>query len=166
VELAEHVQDSLHDAWVRDLPALDLKEPDEAVRLAGAVHLRLLKQAPFVNSWPQLLALQAHPASLPGAIRRLARTCDVACSAACVGDLPSDPAYYSKRAMLGGAYGMAEVYMLTDYSEGFADTRALLERKLREGLGAEAAVRAVVSQAGAGLAAGVLRAVQAIKVKP
>jgi hypothetical protein len=25
VELAEHVQDSLHDAWVRDLPALDLK---------------------------------------------------------------------------------------------------------------------------------------------
>eukprot|EP00291_Cryptomonas_curvata_P006794 CAMPEP_0172204300 /NCGR_PEP_ID=MMETSP1050-20130122/31855_1 /TAXON_ID=233186 /ORGANISM="Cryptomonas curvata, Strain CCAP979/52" /LENGTH=135 /DNA_ID=CAMNT_0012882795 /DNA_START=139 /DNA_END=542 /DNA_ORIENTATION=+ len=28
VELAEHVQDSLHDAWVRDLPALDLKEPE------------------------------------------------------------------------------------------------------------------------------------------
>ena len=137
IELVEHVQDSLHEAWVRDLPTVDLKvlsSSDQSLwlrlltklcaeagargggaagpgpappppqtgatgRLAlkrfesvtGRPRLPLafarahnvqpplaprarlpsdgcarLRQAPLVNVWPQLLALQAFPPNLPG----------------------------------------------------------------------------------------------------
>lgn len=46
----------------------------------------------------------------------------------------------SKRITLGGIYMSAELYMLTDYSEDFADTREFLERQVTDAEKAGSAV--------------------------
>jgi len=172
IELVEYVQDQLHEEWLKEVRAMEImQEADEATRLAKAIHTRLLKQAPYLTVWPDLLALQAQPFNAAGALQRLAKTADSVCEVASPA-LPTDLAYYSKRTLVGGVYAVAEVHMLTDYSVGFTDTLDLLGRRLRDALQTDQGVRsvaegfcAVAGQAGEGVSAGIMRAVQALKVK-
>ena len=39
---------------------------------------------------------------------------------------------YTKRALLSGVIAATELYMLTDFSPGYADTWAALDRRLRD----------------------------------
>ncbi len=45
---------------------------------------------------------------------------------------PTDFSFYTKRLTLAAIYGAAVLYWLDDRSEGFADTRAFLDRRLAD----------------------------------
>lgn len=48
------------------------------------------------------------------------------------GDVSVDSSWYTKRASLGAVYAASEVFMTTDKSEGFSDTREFLERRFED----------------------------------
>lgn len=48
------------------------------------------------------------------------------------GDTSVDSSWYTKRASLSTIYAATELYMTTDRSEGFRDTRGFLERRFRD----------------------------------
>lgn len=51
---------------------------------------------------------------------------------AAVGDQASDRSWYTKRLSLQVVYTATELYLLTDKSEGHADTWAALDRRLED----------------------------------
>ena len=44
----------------------------------------------------------------------------------------ADPIRYTKRALLAGVIAATELFMITDFSPGYADTWAALDRRLRD----------------------------------
>ena len=48
------------------------------------------------------------------------------------GDKSTDYNWYTKRALLAAVYSATELYMLTDYSPGYADTWEALDRRLQD----------------------------------
>lgn len=49
-----------------------------------------------------------------------------------VGDTAVDPSWYTKRASLSAIYASTELFMTTDQSDGFLETRKFLQRRLSE----------------------------------
>ena len=47
-------------------------------------------------------------------------------------ELGADSVRYTKRALLAGVIGTTELFMITDFSPGYADTWASLDRRLRD----------------------------------
>ncbi|KAK9865342.1 hypothetical protein WJX84_002543 [Apatococcus fuscideae] len=119
-------------------------------RIKAAVQLRLEMLAPHMDTWPQAVALMAQPSSAMVGCRQLAFIVDEIWHAA--GDTSSDTSWYTKRALLAGVYASTELYMLTDYSPGYADTWESLDRRLadvmRLGAAARDARAAAASMAG------------------
>ena len=103
-------------------------------RLALLVRARLEMLGPVLRHWPQALALRADPRSAPAAVAAVARSVNAMWIAA--GDTSTDLNWYSKRAVLAAVYGSAELYMLTDTSEGHADTWAFVQRRLDDAVSA------------------------------
>ena len=101
---------------------------DTETRLAYALNERLKMVQPFARSWPQALKVQAHPHNFPESVRNLAELADEVWHAC--GDDATDLTWYTKRMALAGVYSASEVFMLTDYSPNFVDTKAFLERRL------------------------------------
>mmetsp|Transcript_42595 Transcript_42595/g.85269 ORF Transcript_42595/g.85269 Transcript_42595/m.85269 type:complete len:293 (-) Transcript_42595:289-1167(-) len=130
IELVEFFQQKCEKEWVEELAKVDTSGHTTQEKLSAALRMRLAKQGPYMSTWPQALALQALPHHAPGAMATLAKICDIAWTHA--GDRRKDVTAYSKRAVLGGIYTGSELYMLTDYSEGFTDTYDFLDRQLRE----------------------------------
>mmetsp|Transcript_7065 Transcript_7065/g.16484 ORF Transcript_7065/g.16484 Transcript_7065/m.16484 type:complete len:299 (-) Transcript_7065:182-1078(-) len=155
IELVEHFQQTCEKEWVQELAKIDTSGQTTHEKLSAALRLRLSKQGAFMSTWPQALALQALPHHAPGAMATLAKICDVAWTHA--GDRKRDLVAYSKRVALGGIYTGSELYMLTDYSEGFTDTFDFLDRQLKEaqklGTTAEMAVQQAEQLMAAGLSA-------------
>ena len=56
-----------------------------------------------------------------------------------LGDTSEDVNWYSKRATLAAVYGATVLYWLNDHSEGEADTRAFLSRRIENVMGIEKA---------------------------
>jgi ubiquinone biosynthesis protein COQ9 len=48
------------------------------------------------------------------------------------GDVSVDTSWYTKRASLSTIYAATELFMTTDKSEGFQDTRGFLDRRFRD----------------------------------
>ncbi|GAQ81879.1 hypothetical protein KFL_000930250 [Klebsormidium nitens] len=99
-------------------------------KLVQAIKLRLEMQAPYVTTWPQALALQALPQNMAAAVQKRARLVDVLWEV--TGDTAVDASWYAKRGLVAAVYGATEVYMLTDFSPGFAETWKFLERRIEE----------------------------------
>jgi ubiquinone biosynthesis protein COQ9 len=72
----------------------------------------------------------ALPQHAPLALRLLYETVDGIWYAA--GDNATDFSFYTKRITLAGIYAATLLYWLDDRSEGFAETRAFLERRLAD----------------------------------
>lgn len=68
----------------------------------------------------------------------------------------------SKRMTLGAIYMSAELYMLTDYSEDFADTRDFISRQIHDAESAGSAVGFAVKHA-EGMMQSALESLQAHK---
>lgn len=99
-------------------------------RIALAVRTRLEQNEAHKEAIRHALSFLAQPQHAALSLRLLYRTVDAMWMAA--GDAATDLNFYSKRALLAGAYSATLLYWLEDRSEDHADTWAFLERRLNE----------------------------------
>jgi ubiquinone biosynthesis protein COQ9 len=97
-------------------------------RIAGLVEARLAAVAPDREALRRALAVLALPQNVVRAGRLGWRTVDAIWRAA--GDTAVDYNHYTKRGILLGVYGATIAVFLDDESEGHADTRAFLGRRI------------------------------------
>ncbi|MES2339856.1 MAG: COQ9 family protein [Pseudomonadota bacterium] len=124
------------DAWFADIDRTMLDAlPPEALaamkiraRIAGLVAARLDALAPNREALRRALAILAMPQNLAKAAKLGWRSADVIWRAA--GDTATDYNHYTKRAILGGVYAATIQVFIDDESEGQADTRAFLSRRI------------------------------------
>ena len=96
-------------------------------RIRSLVTFRLEACAPSREALRRALAILAQPQNVPLAARLAWRAADRMWRIA--GDRSTDFNHYSKRAILMGVYGSTTLVFLDD-SEGMAETRAFLERRI------------------------------------
>ena len=115
-------------AMLAALPTPELATMKVRARIAGLVEARLAAVAPDREALRRALAVLAMPQNLARAARLGWRTVDTIWRAA--GDTATDYNHYTKRGILLGVYGTTVSVFLDDESEGFADTRAFLDRRI------------------------------------
>ena len=95
----------------------------------------LLTFAPHIL---QALAIMAQPSYVPASLKELARLADDIWFL--VGDEAVDPSWYTKRASLSAIYAATELFMTSDQTPEFQDTREFLRRRFDdiEGIGSYA----------------------------
>ena len=113
--LAAHPADALGNMKIRD-------------RIAALIEARLEAMAPDRESLRRALAILALPTNIARGARLGWRTVDRIWRAA--GDTATDWNHYTKRGLLLGVYGTTVSVFLDDESEGWADTRAFLARRI------------------------------------
>jgi len=110
------------------LPPETLATMKVRAKIAGLVEARLALLAPNREALRRALAILAMPQNLAGAAKLGWRAADHMWRAA--GDTATDYNHYTKRTILGGVYAATITVFLDDESEGFADTRAFLARRI------------------------------------
>ncbi|UAK26751.1 COQ9 family protein [Sphingomonas nostoxanthinifaciens] len=105
------------------LAAMKIRE-----RIAALVLARIDAAAPDKEALRRALAVLALPANIAAGARLGWRAADAMWRLA--GDRATDFAYYTKRTTLGGVYATTLLAFLDDESEGHADTRAFLARRI------------------------------------
>jgi ubiquinone biosynthesis protein COQ9 len=105
-------------------------EEGTSARVKRAICLRFEIVAPWREAVRHALSVLAMPPHAALGARLLYETVDGIWYAA--GDTATDFSFYTKRATLAGIYAAALFYWLEDRSEGFADTRAFIDRRLSE----------------------------------
>lgn len=124
------------DAWFADIDAAMVAAlPAEALammrireRIAALVEARLAAAAADRESLRRALAILALPQNLGRAARLAWRGVDLMWRRA--GDTATDYNHYTKRATLLAVYAATLTVFLDDESEGQADTRAFLQRRI------------------------------------
>lgn len=124
------------DAWfahidiemLADLPPDRLAAMKIRQRITALVEARLATTAPHREALRRALAILAMPQNLAATARLGWRSVDTMWRAA--GDNATDYNHYTKRAMLLAVYGATVTVFLDDESEGHADTRAFLARRI------------------------------------
>lgn len=118
------IDDRMAAKWPADrLATLKIRE-----RITALVETRLDLLAPDRESLRRALALLALPTNVPFAARLGWRSADAMWRLA--GDTATDYNHYSKRAILGAVYASTMAVFLNDESDGCADTRAFLARRI------------------------------------
>lgn len=97
-------------------------------RITALVEARIDLLAPDRESLRRALALLALPTNAPFAAKLGWRSADLMWRLS--GDTATDHNHYSKRAILGAVYAATMAVLLNDESDGFADTRAFLARRI------------------------------------
>jgi ubiquinone biosynthesis protein COQ9 len=115
-------------AMLADLPPERLKAMKVRARIAALVEARLDIVHRDIEALRRALAVLALPQNIARAAKLNWRAADAMWHAA--GDTATDFNHYSKRAILGGVYAATIMAMLGDESEGLADTRAFLSRRI------------------------------------
>nr|WP_315761276.1 COQ9 family protein [Sphingomonas sp. Y38-1Y] len=124
------------DAWFAHVDAEMLRRlPPETLgamkirqKIAALVEARLDIVAPDREALRRALAILAMPQNVARGLRLGWRAADVMWRAA--GDIATDYNHYSKRTLLAGIYAATVTVFLDDESEGQADTRAFLARRI------------------------------------
>ncbi len=124
------------DAWFASIDArmLEALPPAELAtlkireRITTLVEARLKLLAPNREALRRAQAIMAMPANTPQAIKLGWRAADFMWRVA--GDTATDYNHYSKRAILGSVYAATLIVFVGDESEGWADTRAFLARRI------------------------------------
>jgi len=101
----------------------------------SALFYRLEHTVPFLRSWPQAMALGLHPENVTTTVQKLSEIPDLICYYA--GGKSYDDVWFTRRNAVGAIYAAAELYMLTDYSEGYEDTKAFIRRRVDDSLNVE-----------------------------
>ena len=102
--------------------------------VVAALCRRLEHTVPYLRSWPQAMALGLYPGNLPTTLQRLDAIPELICSAAGEAEPGRAAEWRQRKALVGAVFASAELYMLTDYSEGYRDTRAFVAARLRDAL--------------------------------
>ncbi|MDQ2877585.1 MAG: COQ9 family protein [Pseudomonadota bacterium] len=110
------------------LPPAMLHAMKIRARIAALVEARLALLAPHREALRRALATLAMPQNIATAAKLGWRAADAMWRAA--GDTATDYNHYTKRAILGGVYGATITVFLDDESDGHADTRAFLSRRI------------------------------------
>lgn len=105
------------------LKAMKIRE-----RITALVEARLELLAPNREALRRALTILAMPQNAVRAAKLGWRSADTIWRAA--GDTATDYNHYTKRAILGGVYAATATVFLDDESEGHADTRAFLARRI------------------------------------
>ena len=115
-------------AMLERLPAETLAAMKIRDRITALVEARLEIVAPNREALRRALAILAMPQNLALGARLGWRAADVMWRAA--GDTATDYNHYTKRTILGGVYAATVQVFLGDESDGHADTRAFLARRI------------------------------------
>ncbi|SFS04857.1 COQ9 family protein [Sphingomonas jatrophae] len=126
------------DAWFADvdrimaeaLPPERLAAMKIRARITALVLARLETVDPHREALRRALAILAMPQNVAAGTRLGWRAADAMWHLA--GDISTDFSHYTKRATLGAVYGCTLLALLDDESEGFADTRAFLDRRIAD----------------------------------
>lgn len=110
------------------LPAERLAAMKIRARITALVEARIAAVAPQREALRRALAILAMPQNLARAARLGWRSVDLMWRLA--GDTATDYNHYTKRATLGAVYASTITVFLDDESEGWADTRAFLARRI------------------------------------
>lgn len=124
------------DAWFAHIDARMVEMVPDATlgtlkireKIAQQIEARLEAAAADRESLRRALAILAMPQNFVRGAKLGWRTVDLMWRRA--GDTATDYNHYSKRAILLGVYGATVTVFLDDESEGFADTRAFLQRRI------------------------------------
>lgn len=124
------------DAWFASIDAamIDALPPEMLATLSirkkiiALVEARLDSLAPDREALRRAIAILSFPTNTARAARLGWRAADVMWRAA--GDSATDLAHYTKRVTLAGVYAATLLVFLDDESEGHADTRAFLARRI------------------------------------
>lgn len=124
------------DAWFAAIDTAMLTQVPEPARnamkirerIAALVGARIDAAAPHRESLRRALAVLALPQNIATGARLAWRTVDTVWRAA--GDTATDYNHYTKRTILLGVYAATMTVLLDDESEGQADTRAFLARRI------------------------------------
>ena len=128
------------DAWFASIDAamLDALPPETLDALSirkkiiALVEARLALVAPDREALRRALAIMAMPRNAPRALKTGWNSADVMWRLA--GDTATDYNHYTKRAILASIYGAPLAVFVDDESEGKAETRAFLERRIDGGM--------------------------------
>ena len=115
-------------AMLATLPPEKLGTMKIRAKIAALVEARIDVVGAEIEALRRALAVLALPQNLPRAAKLGWRAADAMWHAA--GDTATDFNHYSKRAILGGVYMATIMAMMDDESEGYADTRAFLSRRI------------------------------------
>lgn len=124
------------DAWFASIDADMLKAlPTETLaavkireRITALVEARLELAKPHREALRRAHAILAFPGNAPRGVQLGWRAADAMWRAA--GDTATDYNHYTKRAILGSVYGATLAVFLNDESEGLAETKAFLARRI------------------------------------
>ena len=111
-----------------DLPPEKLAEIKIRERIRSLVQYRLDAVAGQEEALRRALAIMAMPRNAPRALKTGWNSADVMWRLA--GDTATDYNHYTKRAILASIYGATLAVFVDDESEGKAETRAFLERRI------------------------------------
>lgn len=115
-------------AMLQSLPAERLATMKIRDKITALVEARLAETAPDREALRRALALLALPQNAARGMKLGWHAADVMWRAA--GDVATDYNHYTKRAMLAAVYGATVTVFLDDESDGYADTRAFLARRI------------------------------------
>ncbi|XP_050397527.1 ubiquinone biosynthesis protein COQ9, mitochondrial isoform X2 [Patella vulgata] len=123
-QLAEHLVQKVSKA----------KEQGEKLKtkpfIQDAVEMRLRMITPYIEKWPQAMAIQTLPQNALESWKNLSRLMDDIWFYA--GDKSTDFNWYTKRVSLAAVYKSTEIYMVQDNSEDFTNTWEFLDRRLND----------------------------------
>ncbi|KAF7876597.1 hypothetical protein EAF04_001684 [Stromatinia cepivora] len=121
-----------HTELIAPPPETEGGEPPKGVgkRVKSLTWERLMGNKDVIHKWQEAQTLLTLPTNLPTSLRELHSLSDEIWFLS--GDTSVDSSWYTKRASLSTIYAATELYMTTDRSEGFRDTREFLERRFRD----------------------------------
>lgn len=102
--------------------------PGKFVEFAIQERLKIL--VPYVNRWPQAIAIMSLPPNVPNALAALLAMVDDICYYA--GDRSVDFNWYIRRLGVAGVYKATELYLIQDKSPEQRDSWEFLKRRMEE----------------------------------
>ncbi|XP_059178789.1 ubiquinone biosynthesis protein COQ9, mitochondrial-like [Physella acuta] len=115
---------------VENAKAEGLEKPKTKPLIRDGIEFRLRLIVPYLDHWPQAMAIQALPQNAVESWKNLLNLSDEIWYYA--GDRSVDYNWYTKRLALAGVYKTSEIYMLQDKSEDLKETWSFLDRRLSE----------------------------------
>lgn len=119
---------SIDRAMIASVPADKLSAMKIRAKISALVEARIDAVAPNREALRRAFAVLAMPQNIAAAARLGWRTVDLMWRLA--GDTATDYNHYTKRGILLGVYGATMTVLLDDESDGLADTRAFLGRRI------------------------------------
>lgn len=130
-DIAAHFSRQLREELAREVEKIEtFNDLPVHKRIEECVMICMLYYAAHKDAVRKLMEYLALPGNHARAMSMLYSRCDDIWKIA--GDRSSDMNFYSKRMLLGKIYMLTRIYSISDESEELRDTRAFLQRRLKD----------------------------------